>query len=438
MSRIPVVFTTEKPIANRLLVPLMVLGVLSFAPPLVAAEAELTLSQAIERSLTQHPQIKAQAYRTQSAQAQVRQAEVRRGTEIQLEVEDVLGSGIYEGADSAQATLSLSWALEGKQVESRADVAEGKQSVAAIEQDLLRYDVAARTAQAFLTALAYQERLALAKLASDNASSSLDELSRRSRAGRASRVDVLRAEVELERRKLDVEDLDHELLVARQHLAAQWGEANDADFALLGELQTSQQLVSLQDLEKQLQESPRVTRFLTQARVNESEMAMAKADALSRWRFSAGVRRYEATDDFGVVAGVAIPLGNQRRNQARVSELEAEQALNEAMAISEESRLQARLFELYQALQHSRHQADALREEMIPRLQQAVGAANEAYSLGRFSYLEWISVKQELLDARLALINTQLASHVNLTEIERLTGLAISAQTFSADSKEQK
>jgi cobalt-zinc-cadmium efflux system outer membrane protein len=48
------------------------------------------------------------------------------------------------------------------------------------------------------------------------------------------------------------------------------------------------------------------------------------------------------------------------------------------------------------------------------------------------------AVKQELLDARLALINTQLASHVNLTEIERLTGLAISAQTFSADSKEQK
>ena len=85
MNRISIFFTTEKPIANRLLVPLMVLGVLSFAPPLVAAEAELTLSQAIERSLTQHPQIKAQAYRTQSAQAQVRQAEVRRGTEIQLQ-----------------------------------------------------------------------------------------------------------------------------------------------------------------------------------------------------------------------------------------------------------------------------------------------------------------------------------------------------------------
>ncbi|WP_255363139.1 TolC family protein [Alcanivorax sp. HI0083] len=438
MNRISIFFTRKKPRIDRFFAPLILLGVLAFASPLEAAEAELTFTQAIKRSLEQHPQIKALAYRTQAARAQIRQAEIRRGTEIQLEVEDVLGSGIYEGADSAQATLSLSWALEGKQVESRVDVAEGKQSVAVIEQDLLRYDVAARTAQAFLTALAYQERLALAKLASDNALTSLDELRRRSRAGRASRVDLLRAEVELERRKLDVEDLDHELLVARQHLAAQWGAANDVGFALLGELQTSQQLVSLEDLEKQLQQSPRVTRFLTQARVNESEMAMAKADALSRWRFSAGVRRYEATDDFGVVAGIAIPLGNQRRNQARISELAAEKSLNEAMAISEESRLQARLFELYQALQHSRHQAAALREEMIPRLRQAVSAANEAFSLGRFSYLEWISVKQELLDARLALINTQLASHVSLTEIERLTGLALYVKSVSAQSKEQK
>ncbi|WP_197477659.1 TolC family protein, partial [Alcanivorax sp. HI0044] len=203
MNRISIFFTRKKPRIDRFFAPLILLGVLAFASPLEAAEAELTFTQAIKRSLEQHPQIKALAYRTQAARAQIRQAEIRRGTEIQLEVEDVLGSGIYEGADSAQATLSLSWALEGKQVESRVDVAEGKQSVAVIEQDLLRYDVAARTAQAFLTALAYQERLALAKLASDNALTSLDELRRRSRAGRASRVDLLRAEVELERRKLD-------------------------------------------------------------------------------------------------------------------------------------------------------------------------------------------------------------------------------------------
>ena len=61
--------------------------------------------------------------------------------------------------------------------------------------------------------------------------------------------------------------------------------------------------------------------------------------------------------------------------------------------------------------------------------QKAVAEANKAYSVGRFTYLEWQSVKQELLDARLALISAQLSSHVNLTEIERLTGISLSANS---------
>jgi len=85
------------------------------------------------------------------------------------------------------------------------------------------------------------------------------------------------------------------------------------------------------------------------------------------------------------------------------------------------------LFELYQELLHSRHQATSLVEQIIPRLEKATNAANDAYNLGRFTYLEWQSVQQELLDARLELINARLVSHANLTELERLTGLSLSA-----------
>ncbi|HIL21722.1 MULTISPECIES: TolC family protein [Alcanivorax] len=432
MSWISVFFTRKKPIANRCFTHLMLPILLLIGQTALvedAAAASLTLQQAIERSLTQHPQLEAMSFRAGASQAQINQAKLRTATEVQFEVEDALGSGVYEGADSAQATLSLSWALEGKQIDSRVGAAEARQSLVTIELERQRFDVGARTAQAFLTALSYQERLAVAEGARDSAAQSLEEIRRRGRAGGASRVDVLRTEVELRRRELDVEDLEHELAIARQQLAAQWGNSDSADFELLGQLQTNQTLVSMEDLKVRLKDSPRVKIFLTRARVNESEMAIAKSDALASWRFSAGVRRYEATDDFGVVAGVAIPLGKNRRNEVRVSELQAKRSVNQAMAISEESRLKARLFELYQALQHSRHQTSTLHEEIIPRLQKAVAEANKAYSVGRFTYLEWQSVKQELLDARLALISAQLSSHVNLTEIERLTGISLSANS---------
>lgn len=420
----------KKPIVGRCLAALALLCLLVSGTAVHAGEETapaLTLSDAVERSLAKHPSLLAQAYRYQAAGEQVNQARIRTGREIQLEVEDALGSGLYEGTDNAQATLSISWALEGRYVSRRIEAATAAQSLAALEQDRQRYDVAARTAQAFLTALAFQERLALAQRARDNAERALTDIRRRSRAGGSSSVDVLRAEVALQRRLLDVEDLEHELAVARQQLAAQWGEPATGAFHLQGALDTEQTLVSLEQLRARIKGSPRVRQFLTRARISESEMAVAKSEALARWRFSAGLRRYEATDDYGVVAGVAVPLGNRSRNRARVSELAAEQAWNEALAVTEANDLEVRLFELYQELMHSRHQATSLVEQIIPRLEQATNAANDAYNLGRFTYLEWQSVQQELLDARLELINARLLSHANLTELERLTGLSLSA-----------
>jgi cobalt-zinc-cadmium efflux system outer membrane protein len=430
MSRYLFFFTRKKPIACRYFYSLVIVGALLCGQAALAANdanVEMTLADAIALSLSRHPQLKAQEFRHLAADERTNQARVRTDREIQLQVDDVLGSSAYKGADSAQTTLSISWALEGRYVDKRVEAAEATQSLLAIERDRQRFDVAARTAQAFLTALAYQERLVLAQYAHDNAQRALKDIHRRGRAGSSSAVDVLRAEVELQRRKLDVEDLEHELSVARQQLSAQWGETNQNDFTLAGQLSVNQTLVSFADLKTRLKGSPRVRTFLTRARVNDSEIAMAKAASKARWRFSAGLRRYEASDDYGVVAGVAVPLGNRTRNRARMNELAAEQSFNQALAISEENSLQVRLFGLYQELLHSRHQAKALSEKMIPRLQRAVDAANDAYAVGRFSYLEWLSVKQELLDARLDLVNAQLTSHVNLTEIERLTGVSLSA-----------
>ena len=426
---------SKKPINNRFfsvvfLCALLLPGSVPAAEPSAAepeVPSELTLAEAIERSLARHPALLAESYRYRAADERVKLAHIRRGGEIQLETENVLGSGRFSGADSAETTLSISWALEGRHVARRVDAATATQSLVALERDRQRYDIAARTAQAFLAALAVQERLTLAERARDNADRALANIRRRSRAGGASSVDVLRAEVALQRRLLDIEDLTHELAVARHQLAAQWGEPAAGAFHLHGSLDTEQALVSLAQLRARIQDSPRVREFLTRARISESERAMAKADALARWQFSAGIRRHEASDDYAVVAGVAVPLGSHARSRGQARELAAEQAWHEAQAVSQANDLEARLFELYQELLHSRHQAVALVEQIIPRLEQATNAANDAYNLGRFTYLEWQSVMQELLDARLELINARLVSHANLTEIERLTGLSLSA-----------
>jgi len=80
------------------------------------------------------------------------------------------------------------------------------------------------------------------------------------------------------------------------------------------------------------------------------------------------------------------------------------------------------LFVFYEQLKHGIHLSELLKEQVIPRLEKALKETYKAYEMGRYSYLEWLSVQNELLDAQSALLNASLSAHQNKIEIERLTG----------------
>jgi len=76
----------------------------------------------------------------------------------------------------------------------------------------------------------------------------------------------------------------------------------------------------------------------------------------------------------------------------------------------------------YKQLEHSTHQTNMLKKEIIPRLEKALKATLKAYEMGRYSYLELLIVQKDLLDAQSALLDAGLTAHQNKIEIERLTG----------------
>jgi cobalt-zinc-cadmium efflux system outer membrane protein len=124
-----------------------------------------------------------------------------------------------------------------------------------------------------------------------------------------------------------------------------------------------------------------------------------------------------------------LPLGGSNRNQGKISALNAEKSRFQQEAYATEIKLKTRLFILYQELQHFRHIGDALEQRIIPRLERALTETRKAYQLGKYSYLELSAIQQELLDARLALIDAGFASQLNTIEIERLTGQSLPASS---------
>lgn len=393
--------------------------------PMVASASggnTLSLQDAVTRSLASNPALSGYNYRLKTVDGYTQQAATATPPVIGLEVEDALGSGDYSEFDSAQATLSISWILEQALIDRRVAAAESTRSLVEINHEVRRYDVAAETARDFLAVLGLQERRVLATSAQQLARDALAEVTRRVNLGKTPMADQLKAEVNLERRAQEVINIEYELVSAKRMLAAQWGAASVEFGDVSGNLKAGASLPPFAELEQAIAGNPSLQYFLTQERVLESEIALAKAEYKNRLAFSAGLRRFEATDDYGVVAGVSLPLGGSNRNAGKISALRAEQDVYRSEAQATEIKLKARLFVLYQEIQRSLGNRDALERRIIPRLEKALTETQKAYGIGKYTYLEWASLQQELLDARQALIDAGLASQQNATEIERLTG----------------
>lgn len=437
-------FAYKKPIYDRSFIlnarnfPLCLIGLcFCFLGSASANELDsqtLDLRTAIVRSLEQNLEIASIESRVKSAASYTKHASVGERPQVSFTVEDALGSGDFSGLDNSQSTLSISWILERSLLKRQVETKRSESDLVGIEQEIKRYDVSAETAHAFLTALAFQERLSVAMKAEEGSKRALGDIRKRAQSGKAPAADLLRAEVSLERRQLDIDDITHELDVAKRVLAAQWG-ARSVDFStLLGSLKIAESAVDFSVIEQSIIDSPRVKLFLTKERVMDSEIALAKEQAKNRLRFNTGVRRLDSSDDYAMVVGISMPFGGAKRNQNQINALTEEQVAYQTDARAEQVKLSAQLYGLFESFKHNRHLSEALETEIIPRLEKALLETRKAYDVGRYSYREWSSVQQDVLAAKLELTDTRLAAQSNAVELERLTGQPISITPISTNT----
>ncbi len=92
---------------------LLLLGTtVSAAPDLDADKRTISLREAVTRTIQHNPDLRAFDYQLKAQEGRVMQAGRAPSPELNLELEDVLGTGAHRGIDSAQTTLSIGWVLE--------------------------------------------------------------------------------------------------------------------------------------------------------------------------------------------------------------------------------------------------------------------------------------------------------------------------------------
>jgi cobalt-zinc-cadmium efflux system outer membrane protein len=358
-------------------------------------------------------------------QARVTQSQLRPNPELGVLVENVLGTGEYEGTDGSETTLSIGWVLERGKLESRVVTARAGVSLFESEAEVQRLDVIAQTARLFLVSLANQERLVQMQQAVTLSKQTVAIVKTRVNAGRTPDADLARAEAQLARIQLEREGLEHELLTSNYRLSTQWGDFEPDFSKVTGDLRQLPMPVDFSSLLAQVDQNPSLSSYVTHRRLREAELHLAEAEAKPSWRLSAGVRRLELTNDNAFVAEINIPLATRKQNQGRIAEARANIALSDANQAATRLQIETQMFAVYQALQHSLHQSQMLREEVLPRVEKALADTQRAYESGRYDYSVLQLLQGEVLDTRTALVETSIEAHAHLIEIERLTGTAM-------------
>jgi outer membrane protein, heavy metal efflux system len=396
-----------------------------------AQQGPLTLAAAIERSLADNPELKAFGYELSVQEGRIQQAGARPALELGATVEDLLGNEAHRGFEAAEATLTIGWVWERGVRAQRVAAAQANLTVLQSEAQVRRLDTAAETARCFLAVLTHQQELAELQRAFNLADETHTAVQARVAAAKAPEAEAARAYAQLARARLDLEHEEHELLTAGARLAAMWGQrVTDSEHTAVivsGDLLTLPPLLDLAVLNARLQANPSLAHLLTTQRLREAELQLATAQRRPAWQVTAGVRRFEISDDQALVFGLAVPLPNRAHAQGAIAAARAQVEQSQAQSAVLNTQLNTELFAVYQEMKHAHTEADALRDEVLPRMETALSQARYAYERGRYSYMEWLATQREVTEVRRALIVASANAHRHRIEIEKLTGATVAA-----------
>ena len=383
------------------------LALLPFSATALAQDAPLSLNEALALAGVEAPTIEAADADAQAARDLERQAGLLPNPDLSIELENVAGSGVYQGLQSNEITVALGQRIElGGKRSARISAARAQTSIAELVWAQTRAELGYLVRTRFAEAAAASGRVSLARQSAVRAA----ELARIARelvdAGREPPLRALRAEANLGEAKAEVTREVADELNARLALVTVWS-ASKPPAAIDG------------DYDMRVPATVTDTASVLAMRRAEAELAAAEA-VLRRERsfripdivLSAGIRRFEESNDQAFVAGAAITLPFFNRNQgnvasarARISAARARRDL--AFAEAAQSLSAART-----TLSAAEARVEVLRNSTLPQADEALRLTEISYRNGRSELVELLAAADARDASQASLIEARLARDI--------------------------
>lgn len=386
------------------------------------AQSTINLSDAIQKALTTNPELQIFGFREEALNAQRKVAGMRPDIELGAEADNFSGEDELEDFDGAEVTVSLSSVLElGRKRKVRKELVSEEQSVLEAEKQIASLALVGEVTRRFVAVLSAQEVVKLAEEALTLSQQTLAIVQNRAAAAAVPDAELKRAQASVVQAEIQLADERRELEYSKITLSALWGEVGSSFSSVEGDLFSFGKDIGFEELYEKVTNNPAVLVFAAQERLKQTELRLAKANSWSDISWSFGVKEFQENNSSAFVAGISVPMFASRRNSGLVAGANAEVSeakVNKQLALL---KLHTELFDVYHQRQQARLSAIQLKEKIIPALEEALKDTKQAYERGRYSYIEFVTANQELLEARYSLIQSSAQVLNYGAEIEQLT-----------------
>lgn len=395
------------------------------ASPVLQARENIDLAWALQQTLANNEELATYPLKQARAEALRLQAGLRPTPTLELTVENAFGSGEYSSLDSAETTLTLSQTIElGDKRQQRVQLANASILRQESEYELARLDVLAETSRRYYRLLAIQQRQHVNAQRINDEQQALATIRSRARAGAIGQADVAKMDLRLARSLATQQQLVEENSIAKLRLAAMWQAEADFQHAL-GNINKLPRLPVSATVVGAIEETPAFLNQLALQRLMDAQLQLATANGSTDLNLGIGVRNLEASNDQAVVMSFSMPLAFKNPNRGRIKAARANIDLSQASIDTSRRRLTLALLEIQQRINGYQRRAEFLQSQVLPKAEILLSDTERGYQQGRYSVLQWTDAQGELFSLQRELIEIHSQVFLQLLELERITGQAM-------------
>lgn len=382
----------------------------------------LTLKEATDLALEFSPALRSSKDGVRAARGSEKQAGYWASPELEIEAENIAGSGQYSGSNSAEYTYSLSQAIDisGK-IPARKKVALENRKAAGSAVTINKLKVIRDLHVAYAQTLSEAEMLKLAKEQKEIAKQVLKIVSKRVNAAREPEIQGVKATLAYEKSIIASDQRRQQLRFSKQNLSKLIGveiSNSSLDHSHFFDLNAPESLESYKNL---LDKSPILQRsdYLINAKKSSFDLEIAKKVSSPKLKF--GVREFRGSNQQAFVAGISIPLPIFGFNSGNISRAGAELSQARNDQLQTKISLEQSLIEEWKNWQVSYSTAKKLRDVILPAAQKAFKLSQEGYKNGKFPYLGVLDAQRTLFETKSKYYLLLRKYHIAKANIDLLT-----------------